>query len=353
MEWIIGIIVLYFIFVIDSGTSSSSKRELTDQNKQGKKSSKETKVSPYRKQLDELKKSPPKPIHKNAVKENHSVFDEQDELALISKLRNSPLAEIGTKQPSHQKVIKPSVTQKIANSGNNVTSLKIPGATSSARANSSIFQIVEPNPTIKNKATNSSGVEQIVNAFRLHGITKLWHMTHRDNITTIMDKGILCHSAAHNSFRPTDISFESVQHWRTRIDPINKKPLHNYAPTYLNIRNPMLYVKRDINRDLCLIEISLSVLYESQFVFTDGNAAAKNTRFFNSSLDVHGLPWDVLKAEYWNDYIDGKRKRCAEVLIYPLIKPEYISRVYCCSDDTLRYLHSIGCDAVRSERFFY
>ena len=39
---------------------------------------------------------------------------------------------------------------------------------------------------------------------------------------------------------------------------------------------------------------------------------------------------------------DGKRKRCAEVLIYPKIHPDYIKNIYCFSIDTENYLANCG-----------
>lgn len=64
-------------------------------------------------------------------------------------------------------------------------------------------------------------------------------------------------------------------------------------------------------------------------MFTDGNAASRDTRFFDKASDLDKLPWDVLNAEYWNDFDDGKRKKCAEVLIYPSIDKKYIKAVHC------------------------
>ncbi len=185
------------------------------------------------------------------------------------------------------------------------------------------------------------------------GVYSLWHITHRNNIETILLNGILSNTQAFNVTNPVDISDHSVQRWRDAKDPVYKRKIHDYAPTYFNVRNPMLYVRRDWRDELCLIEISLSVLSKDNFIFTDGNAAAKDTKFYNSLSDLINLPWDVLNASYWNNFEDGKRKRCAEVLVYPKIVPEYIKQIHCYSDLTLEQLANIDCRITKTKELFF
>ena len=186
-----------------------------------------------------------------------------------------------------------------------------------------------------------------------YGITRVWHMTHRKNIEKIVIKGVLSNCLAYRYENPVDISNQGAQKWREKKEPIYNRKIHEYAPTYLNIKNPMLYVKKEIHEELCLLEISLEVLSSHAFVFTDGNAAARDTNFFRNVNDLKRLPWNVLNAAYWNDFPDGKRKRCAEVLIYPLIEPNYILKVHCNSFETLKYLQRFKLPSqISSELFF-
>lgn len=195
--------------------------------------------------------------------------------------------------------------------------------------------------------------ETIKESFEKFGVTSFWHMTHVDNIRTILKRGILSNTQAYNNARPVDISDHGVQKRRGKTDPIYRRNLHDYTPTYLNIKNPMLFVKGDIQNKICLIELSLSILSENSFLFTDGNAAAKITAFYNSVNDLKRLPWDVLNAEYWNDFEDGKRKRCAEVLVYPNISPQYIKKIYCNSYETLERLTDLPVPSAISEELFF
>lgn len=354
MEWVIGLIIFFVLYLIDLGSSSSSSKTKEQTNERRERAYTKRNPSPYRKQLDQLKVSTPVVKPYKGLKTATPSIDKQQEKQLIAKLRRLDAAKISTERPVTPKseYYIPTEQAETASNVKWITGREVYSTNKDVRPNS-IDSDKLTKPVSADVVNLSPRVERIIKEFNAHGIKSLWHMTHRDNIPTILEKGILCHSAAYNILQPRDISFESVQHWRTRIDPIHRKPLHDYAPTYINIRNPMLFVKKDINRELCLIEISLSVLNESKFIFTDGNAAAKNTQLFNSFFDVNKLPWDVLQAEYWNDFIDGKRKRCAEVLVYPAIKPEFITRIHCCSDETLNYLQSLGRKAVKSQRLFY
>ena len=197
------------------------------------------------------------------------------------------------------------------------------------------------------------GEVKIIKGLNQLGIFTLWHMTHKDNIEEILNKGILSHTLAYKKTRPKDISDHDVQKWRESSDPIYDRKLHDYAPTYINIKNPMLYVKRNIQTELCLIEVSLSVLTNDNFIFSDGNAASRNTKFYNLVEDLEKLPWEVLGASYWNDYEDGKRKRCAEILIHPLIEPKHISKIHCFSHETLEFISRFNIQSEISGELFF
>lgn len=193
-----------------------------------------------------------------------------------------------------------------------------------------------------------------IEKLKFYGISSVWHITHRENLQGILNKGILSNYLAYETENlPVDISDHGAQRWREAKEPIYKRRVHEYAPTYFNVRNPMLFVRQKIQDDLCLIEISLTSLLHSDFVFTDGNAASRNTAFFNSANDLRLLPWEVIKAPYWSGFADGKRKKCSELLIYPLIQPECIVEIHCNSTETLHYVTKLGCSAKISPEFFF
>ena len=200
---------------------------------------------------------------------------------------------------------------------------------------------------IKNK-------QDIIEALKQHNIYSLWHITHKNNVEQILRYGILNHYNAHGSnVNSVDISDPEAQKWREDIDPHYKRKIHDYAPLYIKPRNPMLYKRHNIQCDLCLLEISLSVLMENECLITDGNAASRITKFFKSANHINNLPWDVLNSAYWPDHEDGKRKMCAEVLIYPEVSKKFIERIHCCSMNTKNYLATFGCVAALSRNLFF
>lgn len=216
-----------------------------------------------------------------------------------------------------------------------------------------VVQDVSPIPITSpdNKDTPSASI--IEDCFLKYGVSSLWHMTHKNNIKEILESGILSNTTAYTTKKPMDISNPGVQKWRDLKDPIYGRKIHDYAPAYINIKNPMLYVKRDIQHELCLIEISLKALLKHDFIFTDGNAAAHNTNFYNTTDNLIKLPWDVLNSSFWNGIPDGKRKRCCEVLVYPLIEPNHIIKIHCYSEDTLRYLAKFNVPVQISHDLFF
>lgn len=155
-----------------------------------------------------------------------------------------------------------------------------------------------------------------------------YHITHKSNFHSILKHGILCWKEAHKAKRnEIDISDPNVQQLRNIKVGVNDRDIHDYAPLYLNPKNPMLYARRELHENLIILKISRGVL-QNEHLFTDGNAASRNTRFSNDEKIVESCI-DVLIDSYWDNYEDGKRKRCAEVLIYPSVQPKFIEEVIC------------------------
>ena len=165
----------------------------------------------------------------------------------------------------------------------------------------------------------------------------LFHITSIENLPSIAQSGLASHNRAHEDFVPDDISDTDVQERRRRKrDPLYRRPLHDYVPLYFRARNPMLYVRKEIQARLAVLYVAGSVLGDPGVLFTDGNAAAANTRFFDSLDDLTQLDWECLKAEDWTLHEDGKRKRCAEVLVPHHIPRRRIKRIVVASKQARR-----------------
>ena len=157
-----------------------------------------------------------------------------------------------------------------------------------------------------------------------------YHMTHKSNLAGILQHGILSHSdvLTRDDVLATDISDPGAQRWRDREEPANHRAIHDYAPLYINPKNPMLFVRRNLQREIVILKISPRVLHDGQHVFSDGNAASRQT-MFSSDSNVVFDSLTALNAEYWANCTDGKRRRCAELLVYPKVQPVHILSAIC------------------------
>lgn len=174
-------------------------------------------------------------------------------------------------------------------------------------------------------------------AFAEQGRDSLWHMTHWRNVPGILARGLLNHGDSRRSgtFK-VDISLAEVQRLRIRPEPCYGQPICHYVPLYIEHRNPMLYSRRYLQHEVCLLEVALDCLDDAQFVVTDGNAASRDTRFYRSAADAVRLPWDVLNDRSWYNHADGSRKRCAEVLVHRHVDARHVRVIHCMSGAVAR-----------------
>ena len=101
------------------------------------------------------------------------------------------------------------------------------------------------------------------------------------------------------------------------------------------------------------VTVAAIIEQENRFLFSDGNAASKKTQFYDSLNDLDKIPWDVLNGKYWGDFPDGKRKRCAEVLVYPRIDPQFITSIHVCCELLLSQLIEKHPNVKLSKHLFF
>ncbi|MBI3940396.1 MAG: DUF4433 domain-containing protein [Acidobacteria bacterium] len=190
-----------------------------------------------------------------------------------------------------------------------------------------------------------------------HGIRCLWYLTHRDNLVSIFQHGILSHSDVERKCLPHErIDWPSIQRLRSRTIDSNGMQicLHDLVPLFLASHQPMLYVQRDQSAVVHL-ELDLKVLSVAGTVFSDGNAAARNTQFYRDPEDIERLYWDVIPLQ--NCFSKGyKCKKAAEVLVRSPVSPRYILKVHVrdkiARADCIRKLPSVGTQ-VKMSRHLY
>ena len=212
------------------------------------------------------------------------------------------------------------------------------------------------------KQNSSLQYEHGRNVIELYGIECLYHLTHINNLPSILANGLLSHNLAYTHYQNkiTDISQQEVNARRKFKKPfaVKKCSLHDYVPTYFNSRNPMSYLlhHRGMTNDLVLLKINPDLLLQEDSLFTDGNASCNNTTFFQDLNDLDKIDWSCLNDKVWCHYDDGKRRRCAEALIPDLITPRNIMQIAVKNSNVLEnILDLVSMDtqiAIQPELFF-
>jgi hypothetical protein len=189
-------------------------------------------------------------------------------------------------------------------------------------------------------------------------ISYLYHITHKNNLGNILESGLLSHNEAHRGLNQIDIADNEVNNRREKREPVFNRSLHDYVPLYFNPKNPMLFRRKNIQNDIVILAIEKNLLLDQNVLFTDGNAASKTTSFYNTINNLSLLNWKCINSEYWNDYQDGKRIKCAEVLVYPKIEIASIKKIYCNNQITLNFIRTninanIHIDSEINNNFYF
>lgn len=166
-----------------------------------------------------------------------------------------------------------------------------------------------------------------------YNIHSFYYFSHKDNLENILEYGILSQNEVNNlGIEFTTFAEESVQVRRDerfiQITDGNRYNLHDLVPLYLTPQTPTLYARRNIQSDIffCVIQSFLISDANINYVFSDGNAGSQATKFYYSLNFLNEIAWDVIHAERWVDFPDGRRKRNAEFLVHPKVPLDRIWR---------------------------
>ena len=166
-----------------------------------------------------------------------------------------------------------------------------------------------------------------VDAFGHLGVTEAFYLAPLDNLDSILTNGVLPQTEVNRQgLVHSDISEPTVQVRRDQRDlrsgRISSRGLHDFVPLYFARRTPMSSRRRDHNSDLCILVIDIAKACHTadELHFSDGNAAAHDSEIYSdpAELEEH-LPLQVIRATYWPDFADGRRRRCAELLVHPSV----------------------------------
>lgn len=163
-------------------------------------------------------------------------------------------------------------------------------------------------------------------------LEELHYITPINNIPSILRYGILSNRRADRLEHET-VALQEVQERRENKRLPTDRWLHDYVNLYICARNPMMYRRRNLHRDLCVFCISPEVLDIRGAVVTDQNASSNYAAFYPSPEGLRRVNEKLVFSEFWThpDQIEEWRHKsikCAEVLIPDRVDPGYIMGAY-------------------------
>ncbi|MEE2003036.1 DUF4433 domain-containing protein [Alkalimonas sp. MEB108] len=144
-----------------------------------------------------------------------------------------------------------------------------------------------------------------------------WHLTMVDNLPSIFfgGHGILCkNELSKQQVAYTDISLATAQQ-RRHAKRVLGRPVHDFVPTFVTQRNPMMFCRRMEHARLVWLKIDLTKMDPKQCVTSRYNVAA-NCERFAPGVCAAIIDWPVIQATYWKDFQNGSVARGAEVLVH-------------------------------------
>ncbi len=185
------------------------------------------------------------------------------------------------------------------------------------------------------------------------GIETIDHMTHIDNLETILAHGLYAHS---NPYKITDISNTEVNSRRSMPEPVYNKAIHDYVPFYFNARNAMLYRNQcHFGEDIIILGFEQDIILEENVLFTNNNASSGSASFTNDAselLDSTFIDWDMVFSSRWvhNGYrnVTTMQMMMAEVLIPKHVKSSKIQVIYCQSSSIKeKIMHNFKLNGIK------
>jgi len=152
-------------------------------------------------------------------------------------------------------------------------------------------------------------------------------------VPSILQHGILSHRRAEK-VQHESIALQGVQDRRAEKVVPNGLPVHDYANLYICPRNPMLFKRKDIHRQICVLRIRPNVIDLPNVVVSDSNAGSKYVRFSPAPAGLSIVNRDRTFDRNWkhpDDQIDEWRhsgQKCAEVLVPNAVSANYITGAY-------------------------
>jgi hypothetical protein len=188
---------------------------------------------------------------------------------------------------------------------------------------------------------------------------QLYNITMIANIPSIIQHGILSHYLVRG-IEHESIALEDIQERRENKSVPNGLKLHGYANLYFNPRNAMMYLRRSLAADLCVLVVSDAVLEIEGTVVSDMNAAKDFVRFWEAQAGLGQLNFDDIYTRNWNVDDEHEKARlkgcvCAEVLVPDKVDFAHVKEAYAVDEEAKNKLEKVGFPlpiAIKPDIFF-
>jgi hypothetical protein len=133
-----------------------------------------------------------------------------------------------------------------------------------------------------------------------------------------------------NKLIKIDISNQTIQNERDRLEIVFGKNIQDYVPLYINPQNPMMESDRvkKFSSSILLLEVIPHILVqEKNTLFSDGNAAQQQTNFYRNQNELENINWQLLQEGKWVNGTESQRIMCSEVLVPNCVEVYYINRI--------------------------
>jgi hypothetical protein len=161
--------------------------------------------------------------------------------------------------------------------------------------------------------------------------TSVVHFTHIANLPDIVAAGMQSDAVCRQQgLTQVEVGDLDIRERRLHV-PVGVGPggvVGDYVPFYFGPRSPMMFVLRRTDDafkaqcdsgDIVYLATTIEHLVATghEWVASDRNAALRIAEFVNdlSALDDH-IAWQIIRAQYWTNYTDGKDLRMAELLVH-------------------------------------
>lgn len=142
----------------------------------------------------------------------------------------------------------------------------------------------------------------------------IYHITDIANLPGIIASGIQSDAVMVKSGQHSVIGYDHIKLRRLQeisVDCCGPRFVGEFVPFYFCPRTPMLYTvnmgntgkPKGCQRDIVHLvsSVGTGVELQRQWAFSDGNAGAYHTDFYNDIGKLADLDWSTINAKYWGE----------------------------------------------------